>query len=119
MTRTSRLPGFNGLSFEERVGILKRFAALTDEEVALFAEADVLPLDHAQKVIENVVGRYTLPFAVATNFQINGRDYLIPMSVEESSIVAASSYAAKLIRESGGFRCASSEPLMISQVQLL
>ena len=119
MTRTSRLPGFNGQSWEERVATVQGFASLSPEEVALFTDADHLPLEQAQKVIENVIGRYSLPFAVATNFVINGRDYLIPMCVEESSIVAAASYAAKLIRESGGFECKSSEPLMIGQVQLL
>jgi hydroxymethylglutaryl-CoA reductase len=119
MTRTSRLPGFNGQPWNERVSIVQRFAQLTPDEAILLGDADALPLEQAQKVIENVVGRYSLPFSVATNFQINGRDYLVPMCVEESSIVAAASYAAKLIRESGGFVCKSSEPLMISQVQLL
>jgi hydroxymethylglutaryl-CoA reductase len=119
MTRTSRLPGFNGQPWAERVAALQSFAGLSPEEVALLADADHLPLEQAQKVIENVIGRYALPFAVATNFVINGRDYLVPMCVEESSIVAAASYAAKLIRESGGFVCKSSEPLMIGQVQLL
>ncbi len=119
MTHTSRLPGFNGRSREDRVAAVRDFAALSDEEARLFANGDALPLEQAQKVIENVLGRYALPFSVATNFRINGRDYLVPMSVEESSIVAAASYAAKLARECGGFQCRSSDPLMIAQVQLL
>src|SRR5262245_63984103 len=70
-------------------------------------------------MIENVVGTFNLPLGVATNFQINGRDVLIPMVVEEPSIVAGASYAAKLVRAGGGFQANSTAPLMIGQVQLV
>jgi len=70
-------------------------------------------------MIENVIGRYSLPFGIATNFVINNRDYLIPMVIEEPSVVAACSYAAKLFREGGGFKAKSDKPIMIGQVQIL
>lgn len=78
-----------------------------------------LSLTEADHMIENVIGRYTLPFAVATNFLINQTDYLIPMVVEEPSVVAAASNAAKMFREGGGFTTSSDEPLMIGQMQVL
>ncbi len=86
---------------------------------ALLPEAGGLTLAEADNMIENVVGTYALPFAVGTNFAINGRDYLIPMVIEEPSVVAAVSNAAKLFREGGGFVASSDEPLMIGQIQVL
>lgn len=70
-------------------------------------------------MVENVVGTFGLPLGVATNFYVNGRDVLAPMAIEEPSVVAGASFAARLARESGGFICSSSEPLMISQIQIL
>ena len=70
-------------------------------------------------MIENVIGRYSLPFALATNFRVNDRDCLVPMVIEEPSVVAACSYAAKLFRDSGGFTASSDEAIMIGQIQLL
>lgn len=78
-----------------------------------------LPLEQADKMIENVVGTFNLPLGIATNFLINGRDVLVPMVVEEPSIVAGASYAARLVRAGGGFQASSTEPLMIGQVQLV
>ena len=118
MTKSSRLPGFNGLPWQERVEQLRQYADLSDAEIALLGTGDALPFEQAAKVSENVVGRYALPFSVATNFKVNGRDYLVPMVVEESSVVAAASYGARLVRECGGFQSSSSDPLMIAQVQL-
>lgn len=80
---------------------------------------DGLSLSQADQMIENVIGVYNLPFAVATNFLINGKDYLIPMVVEEPSVVAACSYSAKLFRDGGGFTTSSDEPVMIGQMQVL
>ena len=79
----------------------------------------VLGEDRADKMIENVVGTFELPFGIATNFTINGHDYLVPMVVEEPSIVAGASYAARMARASGGFTACHDEPLMIGQVQLI
>ncbi|MDX1995208.1 MAG: hydroxymethylglutaryl-CoA reductase, degradative [bacterium] len=78
-----------------------------------------ISLDLADSMIENVLGRYNLPFALGTNFQINGKDYLIPMVIEEPSVVAAVSFAAKLFRSGGGFSTHSDEPIMIGQIQVL
>lgn len=73
----------------------------------------------ADLMIENVLGRYSLPFAVATNFQINGRETLVPMVVEEASVVAACSHAAKLFRQGGGFSVSADDSVMIGQIQVL
>ena len=78
-----------------------------------------LPLSSAQRMIENVVGIVPIPLGIAVNFLINDRDYLIPMAIEEPSVVAAASHAAKLARPSGGFKASSTEPLMIGQIQIV
>ena len=70
-------------------------------------------------MVENAVGTFGFPLGIATNFLVNGRDVLVPMAIEEPSVVAGASFAAKLAREGGGFTCSSSEPLMISQIQIL
>jgi hydroxymethylglutaryl-CoA reductase len=116
-SRSSRLSGFYQKSISERVALLAAWANLTAEEVQLLAAG--LTVEQADKLIENVVGRYSLPLGIGVNFQINGRDYLIPMVVEEPSVVAAVSYAARLARFGGGFRTGSTEPVMIAQIQLL
>ena len=77
------------------------------------------PLTVADGMIENVIGRFELPLGIATNFQINGKDYLIPMAVEEPSVVAAASYMAKLARSSGGFEAYSDRPIMRAQIQIM
>ena len=78
-----------------------------------------LSLTVADGMIENVIGRFELPLGIATNFQINGKDYLIPMAVEEPSVVAAASYMAKLARSSGGFEAYSDRPIMRAQIQIM
>lgn len=114
---SSRLSGYYQKSVKERVAILAEWARLSPEETAALDQA--LSLAQADKLIENVVGRFSLPLAIGANFLINGRDYLIPMAVEEPSIMAAVSYAARLARSGGGFFTGSTEPVMIGQVQLL
>jgi len=115
--KTSQLPGFYKLSPKERLRLLKKFADLTDEDVALIQSTGSLDLDLANKIIENVVGAFPVPLGIAVNFLINKRDYLIPMAIEEPSVVAAASYAAKMVREGGGFSASSTEPVMIGQIQ--
>ena len=78
-----------------------------------------LPLKIADGMIENVVGRFELPLGIATNFQVNGKDYLIPMAVEEPSVVAAASHMAKLARMNGGFQAVSDRPIMRGQIQVM
>ena len=115
---TSRIPGFHKMSVEERISVLKEFAGLSEEEVKLLKASSKLGLDKANIMIENVSGTFELPFGIATNFLINDKDYLVPMVLEEPSVVAAASFAAKLARESGGFKAKADEPVMIVQVQL-
>ncbi len=119
-TRNSRLGGFYQLDPFERLQAVKSFDGLNDEDLRqLHGGNGALTVERADKMIENVVGTFNLPLGIATNFQINGRDVLIPMVVEEPSIVAGASYAAKLVRAGGGFQTSSTAPLMIGQVQLV
>lgn len=117
MPKSSRLSGFYQLSIDRRVAVLAEWADLSPQEIR--ALADGLTVAQADKMIENVVGRYSLPLGMGTNFVINGADFLVPLVVEEPSVVAAVSYAAKLARSGGGFRTGSTEPVMIAQIQLL
>ena len=116
--KTSRLPGFYKLSVEDRLKIVKEFADLTGDELELLKQGG-LTVSLADKMIENVIGVFSLPLAVAVNFLINGKDYLVPMAIEEPSVVAAASHAAKLMREGGGIKASSTPPVMIGQVQLI
>lgn len=119
-TRNSRLSGFYQLNPLERLDAVKSFDGLNDEDLRqLHGGKGALTVERADKMIENVIGTYNLPLGVATNFRINGRDVLIPMVVEEPSIVAGASYAAKLVRDGGGFQSSSTLPLMIGQIQLV
>ncbi|MGC1120528.1 MAG: hydroxymethylglutaryl-CoA reductase, degradative [Candidatus Methanofastidiosia archaeon] len=115
---TSELKGFYKLSLEQRLRTVQEFAGLSAEDIKILREKG-LGMDQAQKMIENVVGTFELPFGVAVNFLINGNDYLIPMVIEEPSVVAASSNAAKLARPGGGFFTSSTDPIMIGQIQLV
>ena len=117
MSKSSLISGFYKLSPKERLQFVKEFAGLTDEEEALLQNTGSLPLDLADRMIENVVGAIPIPLGVAVNFLINRRDYLIPMAIEEPSVVAAASYAAKMARDGGGFYTSSTPPIMIGQVQ--
>lgn len=116
--RTSRISGFYNLPVEERLKIVKDFASLTDDEVDVVRNGK-LAIEIADHMIENVIGLYSLPFAIATNFLINGKDYLVPMVIEEPSVVAAASNAAKMARESGGFYASATDSIMISQIQVV
>ncbi|MCC6027658.1 MAG: hydroxymethylglutaryl-CoA reductase, degradative [Archaeoglobus sp.] len=114
-----RLPGFYNLSVEERLIKVAEIAKLDEEEVKLIKSSSKLPLEIANRMIENVIGTFELPLAIATNFLIDGKDYLIPMVIEEPSVVAAASNAAKMAREAGGFFTDFTAPLMIGQIQLV
>ena len=118
MSVSSRVPGFYKLSPQERAAWLAQTLDLTADETSLLSSGG-LTVDTAASLVENVAGIYGLPFAIAVNFTVNGRDVLIPMVVEEPSVVAAASHAARLIRDGGGFQTSSDPPVMIGQVQLL
>jgi len=115
--RTSRIEGFYRRSLEDRISIISEWAALTLEETAVLAES--IGPEQAEMMVENVVGRFSLPLGIGANFLIDGRDYLIPMAVEEPSVVAGASSAALLARAGGGFTTGSTDPVMIAQIQLL
>lgn len=117
-TKRSNISKFYKRSIGERQNIIQDWGELSTEQVHQLEESG-LSVELANNMIENVVGRYSLPFSVATNFLINGKDYLIPMVIEEPSVVAACSFAAKLFREGGGFNTHSDDPIMIGQIQLL
>ncbi len=115
----SRIENYRNMTPAQRLAALVEVAGLSDADRALLAAPGALPVERANGMIENVVGTFELPFAVATNFQINGRDYLIPMAVEEPSIVAAASYMARIARGCGGFETSSTLPIMRAQVQVI
>jgi len=116
--KTSELRGFYKLSIEERMSLVKEFGDLTDDEVKVLAVEGALKLADANRMIENVVGTMPLPLGIAVNFRINERDYLVPMAIEEPSVVAAASNAARMARVKGGFTASTTGPLMIGQVQV-
>jgi hydroxymethylglutaryl-CoA reductase len=103
---------------EERLTQLGRMLRLSPEEVAQLRGAAGLEPGLANQMIENAVGTFSLPLGLGLNLQINGRDYLVPMAVEEPSVVAAVSFASKIVREAGGFSAETDDPIMIGQVQL-
>lgn len=118
MTRSSRLAGFYKLSVDERRRLAADALGIDVRELMRALGGGGLDVATADKTIENVVGTFAMPFAIGLNLQINGADYLAPMVVEEPSVVAAASNAAKMIRAGGGFRVDADEPLMIAQVHL-
>ena len=115
----SRIPGFYNLSLEERRAELLRHAELTPEELAALTGEAGLNAHQADHMIENVVGLYALPLGIALNFVVNGRQVLVPMAIEEPSVVAGASFMAKLARAGGGFSAHTNPPEMIAQMQIL
>ncbi|MEJ8574194.1 hydroxymethylglutaryl-CoA reductase, degradative [Microbaculum marinum] len=115
----SRIAKFRDLSPSDRLTRVGEVAGLGQDTVAALRGGGVLPPKVADGMIENVVGTFELPLGVATNFTINGRDYLIPMAVEEPSVVAAASYMARIARDCGGFSTSSTGPVMRAQIQVL
>lgn len=115
---SSRIPGFYRLTPDERVAALRAAGAFADDGVGAW-RTDELTLADADAMVENVVGTFALPNAVAVNLMINGEDRLVPMVVEEPSVVAAVSNMARIARDAGGFLADGGEPLMIGQVQLM
>lgn len=117
MEKSSKISGFYKHSPEERLKIVSEFSGLTEEEASSISATGSLSLVAADRMVENLIGVMEVPMGVAVNFQINGRDYLIPMAIEEPSVIAAASNAAKMAREGGGFTTSSTGPVMIGQIQ--
>ena len=115
----SRIKGFYKLSVAERRELLAGIAGLSEEQLEAWANAGELDEDSADRMIENVVGTYSLPIGVATNFVIDGSHYAIPFVLEEPSVVAAASNMAKRCLENGGFTSNNDDPVMIGQIQVV
>ncbi len=120
MSRAAHLTQFYRRTVADRLQLLRDRDLLGGEEYAeMLGSGQVLSVADADKLIENVIGVFGLPMGLGLNFVVNGRDYVVPMVVEEPSIVAAVSAAAKLVRAGGGFRAESDEPLLIGQIQIV
>ncbi|HKZ23665.1 MAG TPA: hydroxymethylglutaryl-CoA reductase, degradative [Thermoplasmata archaeon] len=115
---SSEISGFYKKSAEDRWKIVQEFGGLSDDEVRTLGDTGALKFDQVDRMIENVVGTIPVPLGIAVNFRINEKDYLVPMAIEEPSVVAAASNAARMARTKGGFAASTSGPIMIGQIQL-
>jgi hydroxymethylglutaryl-CoA reductase len=116
---TSRIPGFYNLALVERLEALRQAGALDEADIAALSGSAGLGAASADHMVENAVGVYALPLGIGLNFVVNGREVLVPMAIEEPSVVAGASFMAKLARAGGGFLTESTPPEMIGQMQLL
>ncbi len=119
MARTSRFPGFYKITVPERRAVVSDATGCDTADIERALDGGGLDADTADKFVENVLGTYALPYGVALNVRVNGKDKVVPMVVEEPSVVAAASNAAKMVRAGGGFLAEIDPPLMISQIQLV
>ncbi len=119
MERSSEISGFYKLTVEERRRVLREWAGLSEEEAKVYDFPPGIDPGILTRMIENVVGAFALPLGLATHFRVNQRDYLVPMAIEEPSVVAAASNAAKVARLAGGFTAQTTAPVMIGQIQVL
>src|SRR5271165_6300699 len=118
MARTSRFPGFYKITVQERRSLVSEATGADAQEIESALDQGGIDAETADKFVENVLGTYALPYGVALNVRVNDHDYVVPMVVEEPSVVAAASNAAKMVREGGGFTAEADPPLMIAQIQL-
>jgi hydroxymethylglutaryl-CoA reductase len=119
MTSSSEAPGFYKKKPSERLDFVKKFANLSDEETESISGYGALGEETANRMIENVVGTFPLPLGIAPNFMVNKKEYIVPMALEEPSVVAAATHMAKGTRKTGGINADSDEPIMIGQIQLV
>ncbi|MDP9149467.1 MAG: hydroxymethylglutaryl-CoA reductase, degradative [Myxococcota bacterium] len=119
MARTSRLPGFYKVTVQERRALVSEATGADPAEIGRALDGGGLDAETADKFVENVLGTYALPYGVALNVRINGHDYVVPMVIEEPSVVAAASNAAKMVRAGDGFMAEADPPHMIAQIQIL
>lgn len=117
MGKNSKISGFYKLSPAERLKLVQDFSNLSKEEVKAIQSLSGLKLEDADRMIENVIGIMPVPLGIAVNFLINDKDYLIPMAIEEPSVIAAASNAARIARLGGGFQASNTGPVMIGQIQ--
>ncbi len=113
----SSISKFYQMSLKQRLQVVKKFAKLTNNDLKVLSSG--LSFDTANNMVENALGIMGLPLGIATNFLINGKDYLLPMAIEEPSVIAAASNAAKVTRLKGGFTASADQSLMIGQVQVV
>ncbi|HTQ41740.1 MAG TPA: hydroxymethylglutaryl-CoA reductase, degradative [Polyangiaceae bacterium] len=118
MARTSRFPGFYKVTVGERRALVGEATGADPSDIERALEAGGLDAETADKFVENVLGTYGLPYGVALNVRVNGHDHVVPMVIEEPSVVAAASNAAKMVRAGGGFTAEWDPPHMIAQVQM-
>ena len=117
---SSRIANFYKLSIQERLRILHERHIISDADYHLLKNGNhLLRSEESNRMIENVIGVFGLPMGLGLNFLINGKDYIVPMVVEEPSIVAAVSSAAKVVRQAGGFESEYTGPILIGQVQVV
>jgi len=118
--KDSAIPKFFEKSRKERLEVIKQFSSLTDEELKLLENTNGgISFEKADKMVENVIGTFSLPLGIATNFKINEKDYVVPMVIEEPSVIAAASKGAKVARILGGFQVSADESYSIGQIQIL
>ncbi|HEY8040734.1 MAG TPA: hydroxymethylglutaryl-CoA reductase, degradative [Polyangiaceae bacterium] len=118
MARTSRLPGFYKVTVQERRALVGDVTGADPRDIERALEGGGLDAETADGFVENVLGTYGLPYGVALNVRVNGHDHVVPMVIEEPSVVAAASNAARMVREGGGFVADADPPHMIAQIQL-
>ena len=118
--KDSAIPKFFEKSRNERLAIIKDFSGLTDDEIKFLENPNGgISFEKADKMVENAIGTFSLPLGIATNFKINGKDYFVPMVIEEPSVIAAASNGAKAARSLGGFHVEANESYSIGQIQML
>lgn len=117
--KSSRIPGFYNMTVEQRRELLTEICTLSEEDVNSLYRKEPLSIETADKMVENVIGTFPLPLGLALNFLINEKEYIIPMAVEEPSIIASASYIAKIVRKAGGFTTEATDRLMIGQIQVV
>ncbi|MEE8133217.1 MAG: hydroxymethylglutaryl-CoA reductase, degradative [Nitrososphaerales archaeon] len=115
----SSIPKFYQMNLKHRLQLVKKFAKLTNNDLKILKRSGGLSFNIANNMVENAIGVMAFPLGIATNFLINGKDYLIPMVIEEPSVIAAASNAAKIARVKGGYTASANQSLMIGQVQVL
>ena len=116
----SSIPKFFEKTLKERLGIVADFSGLSQDELKIIEDATGgISFDQADGMIENAVGTFALPLGIATNFRVNDKDYLFPMVIEEPSVIAAASKAAKIARIQGGFKAEAEQSYSIGQIQVV